>query len=268
MYRLLIVDTDSAVCENIKQLLDWSHYGFNCIMTAVSCNEAIIKAIDMNPHVAIIDIKLGDHYGFELAAHLRAIGLKTICCMISKYNDSYYIRKSMQACAQDYLLKPVNATELQAFVERILINEFHQALPNPTFEIEAIDPVIKIAYSNLSKITNKILLFVRGNYQQSLSLTTIAETLNMSSKYIGRIFLKDTGMKFTDYLLAYRMLEAQRFIINTQEKISVIAGMVGYSQLNNFYTHFRNYFGLSPSALRKFDNIHDSDADATPPSTN
>ena len=260
MYRLLIVDSDASVCENIKGLIDWSHYGFNCIMTAASYNEAINKAIDLTPHIAIIDIKLGEHYGFELAAHLHAIGLKTIICMISKYDDSYYIRKSMQACAQDYLLKPVNAAELFAFVERVLTNELHGTLPNPATEKEAIDPVIKITYSNLSKITNKIILFVRANYQESLSLTTIAETLNMSSKYIGRIFLKDTGMKFTDYLLAYRMLEARRFIINTQEKISVIAGMVGYSQLNNFYTHFRNYFGLSPSALRQYENSHESAA--------
>jgi len=50
------------------------------------------------------------------------------------------------------------------------------------------------------------------------------------------------------------MLEARRLIITTGEKISVIAGLVGYSQLNNFYIHFRNYFGVSPSSLRNFDS--------------
>ena len=55
--------------------------------------------------------------------------------------------------------------------------------------------------------------------------------------------------------MAYRMLEAKRLIVNTREKISVIAGMVGYSQLNNFYTQFRDYFGVSPSSLRQFDDI-------------
>ena len=34
---------------------------------------------------------------------------------------------------------------------------------------------------------------------------------------------------------------------------AVSAGMVGYVQLNNFYIHFRNYFGVSPSALRNFE---------------
>ncbi len=75
---------------------------------------------------------------------------------------------------------------------------------------------------------------------------------NMSSKYIGRIFLKDTGIKFSEYLTAYRMIQARRLIENTQEKISVIANMVGYSQLNNFYVHFKNYYNISPSTLRNF----------------
>ena len=46
------------------------------------------------------------------------------------------------------------------------------------------------------------------------------------------------------------MIEARRLVVNTGEKVSVIAGMVGYPQLNNFYTHFRQYFGVSPSAMR------------------
>jgi AraC-like DNA-binding protein len=118
-----------------------------------------------------------------------------------------------------------------------------------------VDPVLHVPYSSLSKITNKIILIVRTDCRQSLTLTGIAERMHMSSKYIGRIFLKDTGIKFSEYLMAYRMLEARRLIINTQEKISVIAGMVGYAQLNNFYIHFRSYFGVSPSALRNFETV-------------
>ena len=254
MYRLLIVDDEKDICENIKYLLDWSRYGFNCIMTASSYAEAVSKAIDLQPHVALVDIKLGEHWGYELAAHLRSMGMKTIFCMISGYDDTHYIRKSMQASAQDYLLKPLNVKELQEFVERIIVNELHGTLPESTADKQEIDPVLQVEYTNFSKITNKIILFIKSNYHHSQSLTGIAESFNMSSKYIGRIFLKDTGIKFSEYLMAYRMLEARRLIVNTQEKISVIAGMVGYSQLNNFYTHFRNYFGVSPSALRHFDS--------------
>ena len=74
----------------------------------------------------------------------------------------------------------------------------------------------------------------------------------MSSKYIGRIFLRDTGLKFSEYLMVYRMLMARNLIVNTKEKISAIASSVGYSQLNNFYVHFKSYFNVSPSSLRRY----------------
>ena len=96
----------------------------------------------------------------------------------------------------------------------------------------------------------KIIMIVKSGYRQPQTLTGIAESMHMSGKYIGRIFLKDTGIKFSEYLMAYRMLEAKHRIISTNEKISVIAGLVGYSQLNNFYTHFHRYYGISPSSLR------------------
>ena len=123
-----------------------------------------------------------------------------------------------------------------------------------------VDPVLHTEYGRLSRITNKIILIVKSNYRRGLSLTSIAETLNMSSKYIGRVFLQDTGMKFSAYLTAYRMIQAKRLIENSEEKISVVASMVGYSQLNNFYVHFKNYFNVSPGALREYGSALSEDA--------
>lgn len=258
MYRLLIVDTNRDWCQSIKSLVDWSHYGFNCVLTAYSFADAVSKAIDIQPHVALVEVKLGDQWGYDLASHLRSMGMKTVFCMISDQEDPTYMRRSMQACAQDYLLKPLNAKELRSFVERIIVNELHGTLPEKSSAKPDLDPVLEKEYTCFSRITNKIILFVRSNYHHAPSLTSIAESFNMSSKYIGRIFLKDTGMKYSEYLMAYRMLEAKRLIVNTREKISVIAGMVGYSQLNNFYTQFRNYFGVSPSSLRHYDDTSEA----------
>lgn len=253
MYRLLIVDSKKSVCDSLKKLPLWQRYGFTGIATAASYAEAASRAVDLPPHVALVDVKLGEQWGYDLVAHLRLLGLSTVFCMLSDFDDPRYMRKSMQAGAQDYLLKPVNQRELQAFLERAIVTELGGTLPGSRAPWEKTDPVLHVEYQKLSKITNKIILYTRNNYRSSLSLTAIAEVFKMSSKYIGRIFLRDTGMKFSEYLMAYRMMEARQRIINTQDKISVIANAVGYSQLNNFYIHFKKYFGVSPGALRLSD---------------
>ena len=160
MYRLLIVDDEKDICENIKYLLDWAGYGFTSIITASSYSEAVSKAMDFSPHVALVDIKLGDHWGYDLATHLRSIGLKTIFCMISGYDDYNYIRRSMHASAQDYLLKPLNVKDLRAFIERTVVRDLHGTLPESQDSSKEIDPVLHVEYARFSKITNKFILFI------------------------------------------------------------------------------------------------------------
>lgn len=252
MYRLLIVD-DPDSCETIKGLIDWAGYGFSVVMTANSYIEGINLALDLYPHLTLLGTSLGTYQGYELADHLRSIGLKSVFAMMSPKRDPEQIIQAMRAGAKDFLTKPVDAAELRTFVERVVVNELGGELPQVGAVRHDIDPVLNVPYCELSRITNKIIMIVKSGYRQPQTLTGIAESMQMSGKYIGRIFLKDTGIKFSEYLMAYRMLEARKLITSTQEKISVIAGMVGYVQLNNFYIHFRNYFGVSPSALRNFE---------------
>lgn len=250
MYRLLIADSDPKICEQICSLLDWPAYGFDGVLVAQSYAEAVTLALDRKPHVALISTQLGDHQGCELAEHLRTIGLKTVVCMMASSLEPELLLTAMRSGAQDYLLKPLTAEDMQRFLERAVVSDPNGMLLDSNAFRNEVDPVLKVPYSSLSKITNKIILVVKSSYRSPLTLMGIAETFQMSSKYIGRVFLKDTGIKFSEYLMAYRMLEARKLIVSTREKISVIANMVGYVQQNNFYIHFKSYFGVSPSALR------------------
>ena len=72
----------------------------------------------------------------------------------------------------------------------------------------------------------------------------------MNSSYLGQLFIKETGLKFSEYVMLYRLNMAQEMILYTDEKIAVIAEEVGYSNLNYFYTHFRSYFNMTPSEMR------------------
>ena len=259
MYRLLIVDSDSGNLEKTKYLLDWSVYGFELVMTASSYAEALNTSLDLKPHVALVSFRLGQHHGYKLAEQLRSIGIKCAVCILSDTKDPEAILAAMRAGVRDYLTQPLSQEEMHQFLERIVVNELGgRPLTGDTLNNE-IDPVLHVPYTTLSRITNKIILVVKSSYRTPQTLTGIADSFHMSSKYLGRIFLKDTGIKFSEYLMAYRMLEARKLILSTQEKISVIANMVGYVQQNNFYAHFRNYFGVSPSALRNFEAPQDTD---------
>ena len=112
------------------------------------------------------------------------------------------------------------------------------------------DPVLDRPYEELSPLIRKIVMMVGMEYGQHISLKSIADRFLMNATYLGQIFIKETGMKFSEYLMAYRMYVAKGQIVNTDEKISAIAADVGYSNMNYFYQHFHGFYGITPSEMR------------------
>ena len=260
MYRLLITDSDPMNQEAGCGMLDWAAYGFDSMLQAGSYAEVVDLALDQHPQLVLVNAEIEGGKGYELIHERRSAGSSALFCLLSRRNTRDELHKAMRCGARECLHLPLQEDVLREFVEWVLTQELGGALPQEILSPSHQDPVLLREYSEFSRITNKILLMVHNDFASSLSLTTIAAQFNMSNKYIGRIFLKDTGMRFTEYLMAYRMLEARRLIMTTGEKISVIAGLVGYSQLNNFYIHFRSYFGISPGAMRSYDPLAETDA--------
>ncbi len=252
MYRLLIVDDEKDIRDNMKLLIDWSYYGINHILTAASYEEAICKVIDFKPHIALVDVSIGSKWGYDLIEKLKDGGSETHFIMISGYDNFEYVRQSMKNGAVDYLLKPIDTKALEKTIENIVVNSLKGSISKVSEEQLAVDPILKVPVDSFSKITNKILLLIHSQYSSNLSLLDIAELFKMNSKYIGRIFIKDTGLKFSQYLTAYRMLKAKELIETTDEKIAAIAAIVGYDYINNFYVHFKDYYNISPSDLRNY----------------
>lgn len=249
MYKLLIVDDEPQILEGMKRTLDWAKYGFGCIETSETAEGAISKAVEIYPDIAIFDICIGKDLGYEAIGKLNTLGLPTKYIIMSGYNEFEYAREAIRCGVKDYLLKPVNRSKLQEVVEKIIVEDLHGTLEGTSDA--NLDPVLGVRYDSLSKLTNHILLRVKADYAQNLTLKLVAEQFRMNGTYLGQIFLKETKMKFSEYLMAYRMQRARERILSTDEKIAGIAQSVGYSNLGYFYTHFHGFYGKSPSDLRK-----------------
>ncbi len=253
MYRLLIVDDEPKIIEGIKLMLDWKRYGVNHIITATSYDEAIQKAIEYKPHIGILDVCIGSARGYDIIGMLNSFSLPTKYIMVSGYDEFEYARKAIHVGAKDYLMKPINQAELRRAVEKIIVEDFNGAIQSDTAADENMDPVLGVPYSSLSNLTSKVILMVKGEYNKNINLKVIAEKFKMNSNYLGQIFIKETHIKFSEYLMRYRLIQAKEKLENTSEKTYNIAHEVGYSNINYFYTHFHTYFGVSPSDLRKID---------------
>jgi len=121
MRKVLIIDDENRTRELIAKMID--SFGFDVKVIPEGENvQSGIKAIEKHqPDIVFIDIQMPDGTGFDV---IRSIGEKNFEVIFITAHEEFAI-KAIKFSALDYLLKPVDTTELKGALEKALnaINE-------------------------------------------------------------------------------------------------------------------------------------------------
>ncbi|WP_309119891.1 response regulator [Paenibacillus sp.] len=113
MPKLLIVDDDEFIRAGLRQIIDWEELGIEIAGEAEGGREALRLYEQLSPHIVLTDIRMPDGDGLFLMERIREFGWSTHLIVLSGYDDFTYLRQAMKFQVEDYLLKPVDAGELE-----------------------------------------------------------------------------------------------------------------------------------------------------------
>ena len=121
--------------------------------------------------------------------------------------------------------------------------------------VELIIQAVRLSEENkhftyYSSITNKIINSLEEQFMTNITLSKIAKETNYSVSYLSRVFKKDTGMCFQKYLDDVRLKQSEFLLLKTNKKVSEIAYLIGFADINRFHKLFKNTFGVSPKQYR------------------
>ncbi|SDM43399.1 response regulator transcription factor [Bacillus sp. OK048] len=106
-----------------------------------------------------------------------------------------------------------------------------------------------------SAIINKVIEIIDTHLgTQHLSLHWVAnEMLYMNADYLGKLFKKETGEKFSNYLTRLRIEMAIKLIENENDvKVFEIAEKIGYGENPQYFSQvFKKYTGYTPSEYKR-----------------
>lgn len=93
--------------------------------------------------------------------------------------------------------------------------------------------------------------YIEEHYREDISLHEIASSVHMSESGFSRLFKKQTGVSYVEYVTQLRLEEAKRLLQQPDQKVYEVSLTVGYQDSKYFSQIFRKYTGETPTEFRK-----------------
>jgi signal transduction histidine kinase/ligand-binding sensor domain-containing protein/DNA-binding response OmpR family regulator len=238
---LLIVEDNSDVRKYIISHLEEQYR----IQEAVDGEDGLEQALNHIPDLIISDVMMPKMDGFELCNKLKTDEKTShipIIMLTAKATSKDKI-EGYETGADDYIMKPFDATELQVRIKNLI--EIRRKLQE---KFSSDDFVIPKELSSIDEEFMKRVLQVLNEHisEEEFSIEELGKEAAMSRKHLHRKLKALTGKSPSQFMRSLRLTKARNLIKEKRGTISEISFMVGFSSPIYFNKCFKEEFGYSP----------------------
>jgi two-component system response regulator YesN len=88
--------------------------------------------------------------------------------------------------------------------------------------------------------------YVSLNLDKRITLEEVAELLHLNASYFSRLFKKETGETFIEYITRMKVERAKELLDQTGFSVGKICEMLGYDNQSYFIKIFKAHTGMTP----------------------
>lgn len=245
--NIFLADDDRIIRMGLRKILSRESEEYAVIGEAANGEDALEQMRLCMPDLLITDIKMPIMDGTELIRKIREYRWPVRTIVLSGFDEYNFVRGTLKNGATDYLLKPINRTELLDLVEAICM------------DLKAIEGVSQQAVlpsqaddQDLNGIIGTCKQYIQKHYAEKITLASMAAYSNFSECYFSSLFKKLTGQNFNDYLCEVRIKKAMELLTAfPRDKIYEVSMKVGYSEVVTFNRNFKKVTGITPREFCK-----------------
>lgn len=106
------------------------------------------------------------------------------------------------------------------------------------------------SYSAQERV-QEIIRYLEENMDRMISRREAAKYVFLNEDYFSRIFRKETGIGYKEYVLKQKVDYAKKLLKSTDMPVVMVSSRVGYENYTNFTQMFRKVTGMTPTDYRK-----------------
>ena len=247
--HILVVDDEAVICNGTAgRIRRMAFAEVESVVCAYSGQEALKKMRAQPCDILLTDIRMVGMDGLELVRQVRETWPRTVCIIITAYDQFSYAQQAIRLGVKDFLVKPCAESSIRALLESILASKAKSS-PQPeageTVDEEALLP--------------QVFSYIQNHLYNNITMAEVANHFNLSYSYFSRVFHESTGEPFIRYLPRLRMQEACRRL-RSGERLNDISESLGYQNAANFIRAFTREFGLPPARWLETASASDSES--------
>ncbi|MFH1361211.1 MAG: response regulator [bacterium] len=228
-YNILLVDDDQSFRKELSESLE----EYN-VIGAANGEEAlrILKA----PHeidLVLLDVMMPGRPGTEILKEIKKIGSDLKIIILTAFSSKDVAIRALRGRADDYLEKPLKIDETKRLIAKVLDKKNN---------LDATDTMGKV---------ERVKYFIERNYHKIIGLKDVAKLVNLTPKYLSRVFKEYTGVGFNDYKLMIKTAKAKEWLNKTGYNVGQIADKLGYENPESFIRVFKKLTGFTPKEYSK-----------------
>lgn len=253
--KILLVDDEPIELDNLEHILALDKSRKWQTLRANNGYEALRLLEKQQADVALLDIRMPGMDGIELARLLKLDYPSLEIIILSAYGEFQYAQEAMNNGVFKYLLKPTVPEQVLSAVHQLVDrmdrqkereNEWKKQL-----DVSENDkPNAWTIPTGYSELIRKCIEYMEEHYAEKLSLVELAEVAYVHPSYLSRLFRKETGTNYIEFLNHIRIEKAKKILLKTDLSIEAISEKVGFNSPNYFSVAFKKAVGIAPGTFR------------------
>jgi len=202
--RVIIVEDDQAVREGLQILINGSE-GYNCIAACSSAEEALKILPQLLPHVVLMDINLPGMNGIECVVCIKNAYPDIQVMMLTVFDNTDEIYKSLAAGATGYLLKKTPPAKLLEAISELVNggSPMSGEIARKVVQTFLKPALHQFPEANLTPREEEILSYLAKGYLYKEIANTLFINIETVRTHIHKIYQKLQVRTRTEVLLKY-----------------------------------------------------------------
>lgn len=250
MIKILIADDEGYERDILAEILD-KRFGMGAEIRMAENGRLAVDAAALWADVVLMDIEMPGINGIDAAKQILAQRPECKIIFITAYSLFTYAHEAVKLGACDYILKPVEADDVERAVRRAAAQaDAARQLKAMASGQELLDSADN--YDKTAVLMGKVKKYLQHNYMMhDISLDSVSSILNLNAAYFSSLFKRTFQVNFLDYLTELRMEAARELLMDPLRSTAEVAGMVGYESANYFTRAFKKKVGMTPTDFRR-----------------